>query len=132
MAIVGEVDDARLVLVEDQTSGGQPCGELHLDLLGLRTAVAQRNQASRRGESHPPALTEPDVSLAAHPAPTIRQLSGRTPSSQCANRFGSRRAMPAMSLRARPVWKRSRLYLRMAHLTRISLRWRKVGYNMDL
>jgi hypothetical protein len=37
-----------------------------------------------------------------------------------------------MNLRARLLWRRKRLYFRMAHLTRVSLKWRKTGYNMDL
>jgi hypothetical protein len=30
------------------------------------------------------------------------------------------------------LWRRSRLYFRMAHITSNSLKWRKTGYNMDL
>ena len=32
----------------------------------------------------------------------------------------------------KPLWRRSRLYFRMAHLTSVSLKWRKTGYNLDL
>jgi len=92
---------------------------------------AEGYQVSRRGESHPPALVEPGVNLSAHRAPIV-QPSGRTPSRQCANRPGWRLATSAMNLRALVRWRRSRLYFFMAHLTRISLRWRKTGYNMDL
>src|SRR3954464_8898381 len=132
LAAVGQVHDAGLGRLGLQPQLGQQRGQPRQRGLGLLPAGAHHHRASRRGELHPPALSEPDVSLATHPAPTILQLSGRTPSFQWANRSGSRRAMPARSLRARREWKRSRLYLRMAHLTRISLRWRKVGYNMDL
>ena len=86
---------------------------------------------SRRRESHPPALAEPGVNLSAHRAPIVPP-SGRTPQRQCANRPGWRLATSAMNLRARPWWRRRRLYFRMAHLTSVSLRWRKTGYNMDL
>jgi len=47
-------------------------------------------RVSRRGESHPPALSEPDVNLSIHPAPIV-QPSGRAPNRQWANRPGSRR-----------------------------------------
>ena len=89
------------------------------------------HEESRRGESHPPALAEPGVNLSAHRAPIV-QPSGRTPNRQWANRPGWRLAMPAMNLRARPGRRRKRLYFRMAHLTSVSLKWRKTGYNMDL
>ena len=56
-------------------------------------------RVSRRGESHPPALAEPDVNLSAHPAPIV-QPSGRAPNRQCANRPGSRLKTAARSLRA--------------------------------
>ena len=63
-----------------------------LDLLGfdLRSDEPQE-MVSRRGESHPPALSEPDVNLSAHPAPIV-QPSGSTPIRQWAKRRGSRRA----------------------------------------
>src|SRR4051794_29366086 len=44
---------------------------------------------SGRGESHPSALAELCRNLSAHTAPIV-QPSGRTPSRQCANSFGSR------------------------------------------
>jgi hypothetical protein len=37
-----------------------------------------------------------------------------------------------MNLIALVLWRRKRLYFRIAHLTSVSLRWRKTGYNMDL
>src|SRR4051794_22149981 len=101
---------------------GRPC---------LGVAPAQHDEVSRRGESHPPALVEPDVNVSAHPAPIV-QPSGRTPKRQWANRPGWRRATSAINLRALPGRRRSRLYFFMAHRTRMSLRWRKTGYNMDL
>ena len=62
--------------------------------------VAAVLMESRRGESHPPALAEPDMSLSAHPAP-IAQPSGRKPNRQCAKRLGSRRATFATTSIAR-------------------------------
>jgi hypothetical protein len=38
---VVEVDDARLVLVEGQSSGRQPCGEPRFDVFGLLPGVAE-------------------------------------------------------------------------------------------
>ena len=49
-----------------------------IDLLALRRMP---DGASGRGESHPPALSEPDVSLSTHPAPII-QPHGMSPSRQ--------------------------------------------------
>ena len=43
-ALLTEVNDLRLVLVEDETPGRQPFRELHLDLFGLLTGVAERDQ----------------------------------------------------------------------------------------
>ncbi|MGH8933748.1 MAG: transposase [Egibacteraceae bacterium] len=51
----------------------------------------QTGESSGRGESHPPALTEPDVNLSAHPAPAI-QPHGVSPRRQCANKPGCRLA----------------------------------------
>ena len=53
-------------------------------------ALIDVGMVSSRGESHPPALAEPDVNLSAHPAP-IAQPSGGT-SFQCANSRGARLA----------------------------------------
>jgi hypothetical protein len=43
--------------------------------LGLLKSVEELSEfiaASSRGESHPPALSEPDVTVSRHPAPTGR------------------------------------------------------------
>ena len=47
----------------------------------LLGAVDQDEKVSGRGESHPPALSEPGVNVSAHRAPTV-QPSGRTPTRQ--------------------------------------------------
>src|SRR5215469_15063148 len=44
-------------------------------------------RASRRGESHPPPLSGPDVTVSRHPAPTVR-LAVNAISRQWANRSG--------------------------------------------
>ena len=43
-SLLTKVNDLRLVLVEDETPGRQPFRELHLDLFGLLTGVAERDQ----------------------------------------------------------------------------------------
>ena len=43
-SLLTEVSDLRLVLVEDETPGRQPFRELRLDLFGLLTGVAERDQ----------------------------------------------------------------------------------------
>src|SRR5947199_1653769 len=95
--------------------------------LGFLSTAAHHDQESRRGGSHPPALAEPGVNLSAHRAPIV-QPSGRSPQRQCANRPGWRRETSAMNRRARPLWRRKRLYFRMAHITSKSMKWRKTGY----
>ncbi len=87
---------------------------------GLIPGAAVRDEESRRGESHPPPLAEPDLSLSAHPAP-IAQPSGRAPSRQCANRWGDRRAISASHAIARRSRRLSRLYFRQAHRIRCRL-----------
>ncbi len=50
------VDDARLVLVEDQSCGHQPDGELGLDLLDFVVAVTQHDQVVGVSDQHRGAL----------------------------------------------------------------------------
>src|SRR5829696_66132 len=89
------------------------------------------HEASGRGESHPPALAEPGVSVSAHRAPTV-QPSGRTPTRQWAKRAGSRRATLASHFTAWVRWPRNRLYFRMAQRTRYSLMRLRTRNNLDL
>ncbi len=79
---------------------------------GLRTDSG----LSRRGESHPPALADPGVSLSAHRALVIRPSAA--PLCQCAKRAGSRLWTLARIRLARGGRPRSRLYFFMAHRTR--------------
>lgn len=74
-------------------------------------------RASSRGESHPPALSEPGVSLSTHRAPII-QPSGDAPACQWAKRPGSRAATLARNIHACLRCRRSRLYFCVAHRTR--------------
>jgi len=39
---------------------------------GVDRVVAATARVSRRGESHPPPLSGPDVTISRHPAPTVR------------------------------------------------------------
>src|SRR3954452_7987266 len=131
LASLLEVHDPGLGVLELKTQLRQHRPQRRERRFGLRACSAQCQQVSRRRESHPPALAEPGVNLSAHRAPIV-QPSGRTPKRQWANRPGWRRATSAINLRALPGRRRSRLYFFMAHRTRMSLRWRKTGYNMDL
>lgn len=72
---------------------------------------------SGRGESHPPALAEPDVNLSAHPAPII-QPHGTSPRRQWAKRPRSRLATVCSHLLARLACRCSRLNFCMAQRTR--------------
>jgi len=60
-------------------------------------------EVSGRGESHPSALAELCRNLSAHTAPIV-QPSGRTPSRQCANSFGSRLATLTSHRLVRRSW----------------------------
>jgi hypothetical protein len=47
-------------------------------LLGGGMLAAQAIRVSRRGESHPPPLSGPDVTVSRHPAPTARPTVNAT------------------------------------------------------
>jgi hypothetical protein len=79
-------------------SGARGRGHLH-----ERRRVTP-SRLSGRGESHPPALSEPDVSLSVHPAPII-QRQGSTPICQWAKRAGERRATSSSHLHDRLGWR---------------------------
>jgi hypothetical protein len=64
-----------------QTESREPLAEVSEEPLGVLTMLKARQEESRRGESHPPALAEPGVNLSAHRAPIV-QPSGRTPQRQ--------------------------------------------------
>ena len=77
----------------------------------------EADQASSRGEFHPPALSEPCVNLSIHTAPITRS-HGRNPSCQWANRFGYWLATYPSRSHARCRWRRSRLNFCMAQRIR--------------
>jgi len=70
-----------------------------------------------RRESHPPAPTEPCVSLSTYTARAI-QPQGRAPARQWANRTGSRSATASSHAHTRFLDPRSRLYFFFAHRSR--------------
>ena len=82
-----EVNQSRLLRMQLQSQPGQHFAGKLLGVPGLVLAAAGHDEVSRREEFHLPALAEPDVNLAAHPAPIV-QPSGRSPQRQCANRPG--------------------------------------------
>src|SRR5712691_9516939 len=98
--------------------------------LRVSSILERRHEVSGRGESHPSALAELCRNLSAHTAPIV-QPSGRTPSRQCANSFGSRLATRTSHRLVRRSWPYNRLYFLLAHRTRYSLMRLKSGYNMD-
>jgi hypothetical protein len=85
LALLGR--PARFALARSVT--GETCAPL-LWIGGRRGRRPRHARVSRRGESHPPALAEPDVTVSRHPAPIV-QPSGRAPKRQWANRSGCRR-----------------------------------------
>ena len=83
----GEIIQRRLAdgskhrLVKLFVHPGQLQARLHQ--LGWQSRIRRdgHDWESRRGESHPPPLAEPDLNLSAHPAPIV-QPTGRTPTRQ--------------------------------------------------
>ena len=86
---------------------------------------------SSRGESHPPALSEPYVTVSRHTAPTSRR-SAKGSMCQWANSPADRRLTTFSHAQAFTGWCRNRLNLRMAHRTRCSsMRPRGVATGSD-
>jgi hypothetical protein len=77
-------------------------------------------RVSRRGESHPPPLSGPDVTVSRHPAPTVRPQVNAT-SCQWANRPGLYWWTFCSQAIALAYLPRNRLNFCMAHLVRCSL-----------
>src|ERR1700730_3084903 len=82
---VTDVQDPTLVRVHLEMKGlGRPL-EPCVGLLCIGLGPAQDHQVSSRGESHPPALAEPDVNVSPHPAPiTQPAVAGPDASAQTA------------------------------------------------
>ena len=112
-----ELDQPRLVGMQLQAELREPLTEIADELLGVAKILEPDDEVSGRGESHPSALAELCRNLSAHTAPIV-QPSGRTPSRQCANSFGSRLATLTSHRLARRSWRCNRLYFRLAHRTR--------------
>ena len=87
------------------------------ELFCITTMLEPDDEVSGRGESHPPALSEPDVNLSTHPAPII-QPHGTSPSRQWAKRALALPATACSHRRARLACRCSPLYFRMAQRTR--------------
>ena len=93
-------NDLRLEVRQCEPQSFQDRRQDHFRGLGTLLRRTTNAEESRRGESHPPALAEPGVSVSAHRAP-IAQPPGRSPNRQCAKRLGSRRATFATNSIAR-------------------------------
>jgi hypothetical protein len=73
-----ELDQARLARVQFQGELRKPLAKVRQEPLRVALMLKARDEESRRGESHPPPLAEPDLNLSAHPAPIV-QPSGLRP-----------------------------------------------------
>ena len=69
-----ELDQAGLVRIERQRELLEPLAHIVPEAPGVRLVLEADDKSSRPGESHPQALTEPDVSVAAHPALIVQPL----------------------------------------------------------
>jgi hypothetical protein len=79
--VAPELDEPGFVGMQLKTELREPLSKIDKELFGVRLVLEPADKVSGRGESHPPALSEPDVNVSAHPAPTV-QPSGRTPTRQ--------------------------------------------------
>ncbi|MBU4154527.1 MAG: hypothetical protein KKD63_16780, partial [Proteobacteria bacterium] len=52
----------------------QPFDQFFTKPFRVRLVLKADDKSSRAGESHPHALSEPDVKLSPHPAPTVQPL----------------------------------------------------------
>jgi hypothetical protein len=62
---------------------------------GLLTRLADDDESSSGGESHPSALSEPDVRLSPHPAPTLQPPAARPVATERTGRDHGGRCAPA-------------------------------------
>jgi hypothetical protein len=67
-----ERKEASLVRMRGQSIALQSLAEHRLDPLCIVVMFKANEESSRPGDSHPQALTEPDVNLSAHTAPTVQ------------------------------------------------------------
>src|SRR5215475_7099869 len=67
-----ERDQRRLRRMNGESEAGKPLREHGHNLARVRCQFAADDKSSSAGESHPHALTDPDVNLAAHPAPIVQ------------------------------------------------------------
>src|SRR3954470_8323019 len=72
-----ELDQLGLALVERQAELRQPVLELREKLPRLCLVLTADHQSSSGGDLHPSALSEPDVRLSPHPAPTLQPPAAR-------------------------------------------------------
>src|SRR4051794_20681688 len=72
-----ELDQAGLVRMQRQRKLLQPCAHRVPETSGIDLALEADHESSSGGESHPSALSEPDVRLSPHPAPTPQPPAAR-------------------------------------------------------
>src|SRR6478672_10779170 len=90
-----ELDQPGLALVERQAELRQPVLELRKELPRLCLVLTAERQSSSGGESHPSALSEPDVRLSPHPAPTPQPPAARPVATGQTGRDRDERCAPA-------------------------------------
>src|SRR4051812_37764201 len=90
-----ELDQPGLALVERQAELRQPVLELRKKLPRLCLVLTAERQSSSGGESHPSALSEPDVRLSPHPAPTLQPPAARPVAKERTGRDRGGRCAPA-------------------------------------
>ena len=71
-----EFDEPGLVRMQFQSKSGQPVPKVQEKALCIAPVLEAAHESSNGGESHPSALSEPDVRLSPHPAPTFQPRVG--------------------------------------------------------
>ena len=120
--IRSEFQQSRFLGMQFQSKLPKSFGQCRPEPFGVRLVLESQHEVSGPGELHPQALAEPYVNVSAHTAPSIRPPGRRPNEYQWANSRGSRPATPTSQCAARRWCRRSRLYFRIAHRTRRSLR----------
>src|SRR5215470_2806956 len=69
--IAAKLDDARFVGMQLKTEPRESLAQFCQKPFGLVAMLKSGNESSRPGESHPQALTDPDMNVSAHPALTV-------------------------------------------------------------
>src|SRR3954451_25037662 len=90
-----EVDEARLVGMEREPIPGKTLAQNSQNPRGIGESLESHHESSSGGDLHPSALSEPDVRLSPHPAPTLQPPAARPAATGQTGWDRGRRCAPA-------------------------------------